>query len=122
MTISPLITHISWGYMEVEGVGTGKDFKLHPEGGLAWDWRESNTRHSPGIQPIDIQELVEHGANVIVLSRGILLKLETSPEALEYVKETGVELHTMETRMAVEFYNHLARNNTAVGGLFHSTC
>jgi hypothetical protein len=29
-TRSPQITHISWGRMEVEGVGTGKDFKLYP--------------------------------------------------------------------------------------------
>lgn len=32
------ITGISWGRMEVEGLGAGKDFKLHPGGGHAWDW------------------------------------------------------------------------------------
>ena len=28
---SPYISHISWGHMEVDGVGEGKDFKLWPE-------------------------------------------------------------------------------------------
>ena len=46
---SPRITHISWGRMAVEGVGSGKDFKLYPGGGRAWDWSETGTRHVPGI-------------------------------------------------------------------------
>ena len=47
---SPRITHISWGHMEVEGLGTGRDFKLYPGGGREWDWTETNTHHVPGIQ------------------------------------------------------------------------
>jgi hypothetical protein len=45
---SPRITHISRGHKEVEGLGSGKDFKLYPGGGREWDWRETNTEHSPG--------------------------------------------------------------------------
>ncbi len=48
---SPKITLVSWGQMEVEGLGKGKDFKLYPGGGRAWDWAETNTQHVPGIQP-----------------------------------------------------------------------
>ena len=59
--LSPQITHVSWGRMEVEGVGTGKDFKLYPGGGREWDWRETGTQHVPGIQPADVQELLDHG-------------------------------------------------------------
>ena len=40
---SPRITHISWGRMEVEGLGRGKDFKLYP-GGVA-----SGTGAKPGL-------------------------------------------------------------------------
>jgi hypothetical protein len=59
---SPRIIHISRGCMEVEGVGRGKDFRLYPGGGREWDWRETNTEHVPGIQPADIEELLENGA------------------------------------------------------------
>ena len=31
---SPRIVRISWGRMEIEGLGAGKDFKLYPGGGL----------------------------------------------------------------------------------------
>ena len=45
---SPRISTISWGRMEVEGVGEAKDFKLWPGGGRPWDWNETGTRHDPG--------------------------------------------------------------------------
>jgi hypothetical protein len=118
---SPKITHISWGRMEVEGLGEGKDFKLYPAGGRAWDWSETGTRHVPGIQPSDVIELLERGSRVIVLSRGMDLVLQTCPETLELLKARGITVHVEETRAAVALYNKLA-DDQPVGGLFHSTC
>jgi hypothetical protein len=118
---SPKITHISWGRMEVDDLGTGKDFKLYPGGGRAWDWNETGTQHVPGIQPADVHELLERGSEVIVLSRGMDLVLQTCPETLALLKERRVPVHVEETRAAVALYNKLAEEQ-AVGGLFHSTC
>ena len=118
---SPRITHISWGRMDVEGLGIGKDFKLYPGGGRAWDWNETGTRHVPGIQPSDVVELLEHGGEVIVLTRGMELVLQTCPETLALLRERGILVHVEETRAAVVLYNRLAEDKQ-VGGLFHSTC
>lgn len=118
---SPRITHVSWGRMDVEGIGSGKDFKLYPGGGRAWDWSETGTRHMPGIQPGDVRELVERGSTVVVLSRGMEERLQTTPEALKFLKEHGVAVHVLETAAAVDLYNRLAEAER-VGGLFHSTC
>jgi hypothetical protein len=118
---SPLITHVSWGRMQVEGVGTGKDFKLYPGGGRPWNWQETGTEHVPGIQPADVKELLERGAEVVVLSRGMQLVLQTAPETLEFLRSRGIAVHVVETRAGVELYNKLAKDQ-AVGGLFHSTC
>ena len=107
--------------MEVEGVGTGKDFKLYPGGGRAWDWSETGTHHVPGIQPADVAELLEHGSEVIVLSRGMQLVLQTCPETLATLRDRGLTVHVEETGAAVALYNELAKQH-AVGGLFHSTC
>lgn len=107
--------------MEVEGLGEGKDFKLFPGGGRPWDWRETGTRHLPGIQPADVEELLQRGSEVIVLSRGMLLALKTQPETLALLKAKNVPVHVEETRAAVERYNALAAE-LPVGGLFHSTC
>jgi hypothetical protein len=118
---SPRISHISWGRMDVDGLGTGKDFKLYPSGGRAWDWSETGTRHAPGIQPSDVTELLERGSKVVVLTRGMELVLQTCPETLQLLKARGIPVHVAETREAVALYNTLAENE-AVGGLFHSTC
>ena len=69
---SPRINHFSWGQIEIEGQPSFlKDAKLFPDGAREWDWRETGTRHVPGIQPADVEELLENGAEVVVLSRGV---------------------------------------------------
>ena len=108
--------------MEVEGLPPGKDFKLWPGGGRAWDWNETGTRHEPGIQPSDVQELLDRGSEVVVLGRGHDLALRAAPDTLELLRQAGVTVHIEETAAAVERYNELAQQGRMVGGLFHSTC
>ncbi|MFP4227589.1 MAG: Mth938-like domain-containing protein [Salinivenus sp.] len=119
---SPRISHVSWGSLEIEGREQSfKDAKLYPGGARAWDWNETGTSHSPGIQPADVDELLEHGAEAVVLSRGMNERLKVKPETLRYLEEAGVEVHVLQTEKAVERYNAL-RDERPVGGLFHSTC
>lgn len=118
---SPRILAVSWGRMEVEGIAAGKDFKLYPGGGRPWDWSETGTGHSPGIQPEDVEELLVHGATVVVLSRGMDLQLGIDPRTLKVLEDRGVAVHVAETTEAVRIYNELATSQP-VGGLFHSTC
>ena len=119
---SPKISTLSWGRMAVEGVGEAKDFKLWPGGGRPWDWNETGTRHEPGIQPADVEELLENGSKVVVLSRGHELQLQTREETLNRLESRGVQVHMEETKAAVRLYNELADQGIPVGGLFHSTC
>ena len=118
---SPKILSISWGRMEVEGLGVGKDFKLYPGGGRQWDWSQTGTRHVPGIQPADVEELLARGATTVVLSRGMDQQLQIDPATLTYLGMRSVEVRVLETRDAVKIYNELAEASP-VGGLFHSTC
>ena len=119
---SPRIDSVAWGQMAVDGIGTGKDFKLWPGGGRAWDWKETGTRHVPGIQPADVEELIDHGATTVVLSRGMWRALRTRPETLELLERQGIDYRVEETGEAVRVYNELAERGERVGGLFHSTC
>jgi hypothetical protein len=116
---APRIARLSWGRMEVEGLGAGKDFKLYPGGGRAWDWAETGTRHSPGIQPADVEELVARGATTVVLSQGMSKQLHVHPDTCRYLDERSITVHVAETREAVK--NDLAEG-ALVAGLFHSTC
>lgn len=118
---SPRITHLSWGRLEVEGLRSFKDAKLFPGGSREWDWRETGTQHVPGIQPADVQELLEHGAAAIVLSKGMYERLQVCPETLQILKDKGIPAYILRTEAAARLYNEL-RGKVRVGGLFHSTC
>jgi hypothetical protein len=118
---SPKITAIAWGKTEVQGLGQMKDCKLWPGGGRQWDWRETGTQHVPGIQPADVQELIDHGAQVVVLSKGMQLRLQTCRETFDMLARLGVEVVVAETNAAVDLYNSLTPDRLA-GCLIHSTC
>jgi hypothetical protein len=118
---SPRITALAWGKIEIEGAGMFRDAKLFPGGAREWDWCETGTEHTPGIQPTDVRELLDHGATTIVQSQGILKRLEICPETLELLKQQGVSVHLLPTQDAVDLYNRL-RKTEQVAGLFHTTC
>ena len=117
---SPRVTDLAWGRLEVEG-STFKDAKLFPGGARAWDWNETGTNHEPGIQPADVEELLERGATTVVLSKGFHERLGVTPETLRMLEERGVAAHVRQTEEAIRLYNEL-RETEKVGALIHSTC
>lgn len=119
---SPRILSLGWGKMEVEHLGRGKDFKLWPGGGRPWDWSEFGTGHSRGIQLDDVKELVEHGAKVIVLTRGMLLRLRIPDRTKNYLERKNIEVVIASTKAGMKIYNEYVEKNVPVAGLFHSTC
>lgn len=118
---SPRITRDSWGKLEVEGLGTFKDAKLWPGGGREWNWRETGTNHRPGIQPADVEELVDHGAEVVILSKGRNGLLGIRQETMDLLAARGIEVKVLTTQKAIKAYNELAPAQK-VGALIHSTC
>jgi hypothetical protein len=127
---SPSIDNFEWGRISVAAYGpsaaerrvdTYKDVKLWPGGARAWDWDETGTRHEPGVQIADVEELLEHGAEVVVLSRGVHRRLQVQPETLAYLEARGVAVEVLQSEAAVARYNQLATDKK-VGALIHSTC
>ena len=119
---SPRIKQVSWGRLEVEGRAEPyKDAKLFPGGSTGWNWRETGTNHLPGIQQSDVQELLDHGAKIVVLSRGMKECLEVPRETLDFLKGRQIPVHVLPTADAAKLYNQLAEKEP-VGGLFHTTC
>lgn len=122
MSDSPEITDLDWGRTEVAGHGTFKDVKLWPGGARAWDWAETGTHHSPGIQPADVEELLEAGPQVVILSRGQQTRLNVTDDTIVAIEEHGAAAEVLPTAAAVERYNELVRDGHAVAALIHSTC
>lgn len=118
---APRIARLSWGRIDVEGHGSFKDVKLYPGDCREWDWGETGTGHVPGVQPTDVEELLQHGAAVVVLSSGVYGRLQVCPETLQLLKDRGITVHVLRTKEAVRVYNE-CREKGPVGGLIHSTC
>ena len=119
---SPKILDLSWGRMDVEGLGVGKDFKLFPGGGRLWDWSLNGTAHEPGVLPAEVEDLLIYGATTVVLAQGMDKRLLVPDETVKALEARGITVHVGETREAVKLYNKLVDEETLVGGLFHTTC
>lgn len=114
----PKITGASWGRIEIEGHGVFKDAKLYPGGAEEWDWNETGTRHSPGVQPADVRLLLDRGAGVVVIGTGFYERLEVRPETLRLLEEREVGVYVRQTEEAVRLLGELR----GAGALIHSTC
>jgi len=112
---SPRITDYSWGRLVVDDRETYRDAKLFPGGSREWRWKETGTDHVPGIQPADVQELLDHGAKVVVLSKGVRNALRVRSDTLELLKRKDIVVHVSQTDAAIRLYNEL-RESEAVGG------
>ncbi|MFO8084521.1 MAG: Mth938-like domain-containing protein [Desulfobacterales bacterium] len=119
------ITHITWGTIEVTIEGRThrfKDCKVWPDGAAEWEWNETGTRHQPGIQPVDLEEILAHDIEVIILSRGMAGRLRIHPETEQMLNSQGMEYHIEKTQRAVKMFNEFMKRGKKVGGIFHSTC
>jgi len=121
---SPRVRDLSWGSVTVDesdGAHEYRDAKLWPGGSRGWDWNETGTSHSPGIQVADVKELVENGAEKVILSKGQNRRLQVKSDTLDWLEDRGVDVEVMESGAAVDRYNELAGEEN-VGALIHSTC
>jgi hypothetical protein len=117
------VAALEWGALEVEGRhGRYKDAKLWPGGSREWDWNETGTRHVPGVQLADLEEILAHGARSVVIGRGMHGRLEVSAETRAALAERGVLVHAAPTPEAVETYHRLRDEAPEVGALIHTTC
>ncbi|XP_053729285.1 mth938 domain-containing protein-like [Synchiropus splendidus] len=120
---SPEIVSLSWGEMKVQGSSCSyKDCKVWPGGSRAWDWRETGTRHVPGVQPADLDEVLKSGVDTLVIGRGMNEVLQVPPATVNFVTQKGVDVRVLQTEKAVAEYNCLVTQGAKVGGVFHSTC
>ena len=119
-THSPQITRLSWGRLETESA-VFKDARLYPGGAEEWDWNETGTSHDPGIQPADVESLLERGSTGVILSRGLHERLVVAPKTLSMLEERKIPAHVLQTEEAARLYDEL-RETEKVGALIHSTC
>jgi len=121
---APKILESDWGSIRIKiahKTEEFKDVKLYPGGASAWDWTETGTHHQPGIQPADVQELIDNNAQYILLSRGRLEKLQTADDTKKWLRERDIPFEILETGELIQRYQEL-KDAKALGALIHTTC
>lgn len=118
---SPPITNDSWGRIEIGGE-VFKDAKAWPGGARGWDWTETGTDHGIGVQPDDVRELLDHGAEHVVIGRGRQGRLTVHDDTTALLDDRGVVYEILDTADAIARYEILRARGTAVGALIHTTC
>ena len=117
----PKIINLSWGSIEIENHGIFKDVKLSPNSAKEWNWQETGTKHSSGIQYSDVEELLTDQIEVVILSKGVLGRLKVTKGLVKQLESKKLEVHVHKTKKAVTLYNKLIKTHK-VGALIHTTC
>ncbi|XP_062241730.1 mth938 domain-containing protein isoform X1 [Platichthys flesus] len=81
-----------------------------------------SSQHHPGVQPADLEEVLQKGVDLLVIGRGMSEALQVPSTTLDFVKQSGVDVRVLQTEKAVAEYNKLVGQGAKVGGVFHSTC
>lgn len=112
---------ISWSHMRMEGPGGGKDVKLYPGGGQAWDWAETGTRHLPGTGPPTSRSYWRAARPPRCCPRARQGSCTSTRPAATTWSSTASRVHVARTRQAEKINNELAER-ARLPRLFHSTC
>ena len=117
----PVITNFRWGHIEDSAGRTFKDARLYPCGAAEWDWRKTGTRHVPGIQIADVEDLLSTRPQTVILTRGVELALQVPDRTVQFVQNAGPSVLVLQTEAAVAEYNRRVRTERVVA-IVHSTC
>lgn len=115
------IADFRWGRIEDASGRVFKDARLFPGGAEEWDWRRTGTRHVPGIQIADLEDLLALDPTVVILTRGVDLVLQVPQATIDFVRSKGPEVLVLQTEQAVAEYNRRVATERVIA-LVHSTC
>src|SRR5262245_22074977 len=115
------IATFRWGQIVDSNGRAFKDARLFPGGGEEWDWRRTGTRHDPGIQIADLEDLVATKPDVVILSRGVDLVLQVPQATVDHARAHAKAVLVLQSEQAVAVYNRRVANERVVA-LIHSTC
>uniref|UniRef100_A0A8C7CYF8 Adiposis associated Mth938 domain containing n=1 Tax=Oncorhynchus kisutch TaxID=8019 RepID=A0A8C7CYF8_ONCKI len=95
---SPEIASLSCRHMKVKGCSSS--YKV---------WLLGRTHH-PGVQPADLEEVLQKGVETLVIGQGMSEALQVPSSTVDF------------TVKAITEYNNLVGQGAKVGGVFPSTC
>jgi hypothetical protein len=111
------ISHYSFGSITVDGKSYRSDVIIYPDRVNGSWWRKEGHY----LRPEDLEEVVASKPTTVVIGTGASGVMQVPEKTLKWLKAKGIEVHVARTTEAVEIYNGLEDNTTAVAAL-HLTC
>jgi hypothetical protein len=115
------ITSFRWGEIVDANGPVFKDARIAPGIVEPWDWRKTGTRHDPGIQIADVDDLLATQPDAVILARGVDLVLQVPQATIDYVRARVPTVLVLQSEAAVAEYNRRIATERVVA-LVHSTC
>lgn len=116
------VDSLSFGSIVVSGEKHRRDVILLPGGALKHRRGGFWIFGSHSIKRYEIEELVEAGAEEIVVGTGTNAKAGLSNEAKAYVEQAQLQLHSLPSYEAVPVFNRMVDQGKKVAALVHITC
>lgn len=113
-----MITHYSFGCMEIDGKDYCSDLVIFPDGGVNRDWRRKEGHR---LSTCDIAELMDESPELIIIGTGAYGRMIPSNHLLDTLKIRGIECMVESSVNAVKLYNEYC-SVKRVGACFHLTC
>jgi hypothetical protein len=112
----PTIEQYGFGYIVIDGEEQTRDVIVLPERVLTNWWRADGHR----LVLDDLDEVIEELPGRLVVGTGAEGRMCPDPEALEQLRQRGVEVEVLPTDQAVRRYGELDPRRTAAA--LHLTC
>ena len=112
-----MINEHKFGSFVVDGRSYLGDIKIIMNKVRYWGDRKKHT-----VSFEDVKELIDSGAEMIVVGTGNSGYLEVPPEIKDLILGKGMRLFVDINLKAIDKYNELTSQNKNVAALFHATC
>lgn len=110
------IESYSFGRMSISGEVFTSDIIILPKGVIS-PWRRDEGHY---LQLSDIGAILEYKPDVLIIGTGYYGRMKVDPKIKGVLKDSGIELHILASREAVELFNSITSEKKA--GAFHLTC
>jgi hypothetical protein len=112
-----MIDSYEFGAIVIDGKRYSSDVIIYPDRVKDDWWRKGG--HELGID--DLEDVVEHKPDMIVVGMGDPGLMRVLPEAKQYIKSQEIKLMVQSTREACRTYNQLSSSQKVIA-LLHLTC
>lgn len=114
-----MITHYSFGMMEIDGEIYRKDVLILPDGSVHSPWWRAEGHL---LTVADIQDILVAWPKVLVVGTGNPGMMRPDAEFRTTVEDKDIQVTILPTAQAVVEFNMLSERGEGCAGCFHLTC